>query len=116
MSVYNAYGMRVGKKWTELRENRNDFLEIEKSRNKKKGYKKYLIKTRQLKSATCSQCKRGMDRHIAKLQKENKRENAPICMACIAGIPRRPLDENGKPIYKEKKYGSLDDRKVWGLK
>ncbi len=46
-----------------------------------------------LKPATCSQCKRGMDKKIAKLQIENKRENAPICIPCIIGIKRRPLSE-----------------------
>lgn len=44
-----------------------------------------------LKAAKCSKCKRGMDKYLAKMQKENKREYAPICIPCILGIPRKPL-------------------------
>lgn len=37
----------------------------------------------------CSQCQRWFDAKIGKAQIENKRENAPICIPCIMGIPRR---------------------------
>ena len=36
----------------------------------------------------CSLCKKGMRKDLAKAQIENKRENAPICMACIMGYTR----------------------------
>lgn len=42
-------------------------------------------------AVTCSQCKRGMRGDIAKIQIENKRENAPICAACCFGFKRKPL-------------------------
>lgn len=41
------------------------------------------------KPVLCSQCEFWMDGKIAGLQKIYKRKNAPICMACILGIPRR---------------------------
>lgn len=37
----------------------------------------------------CSQCKGNMRSDLAKLQIENNRENAPICMACIMGYKRK---------------------------
>lgn len=44
----------------------------------------------------CSLCSGYMRGDIAKLQIENKRENAPICMACIMGYKRKV-----KPKYKK---------------
>lgn len=41
----------------------------------------------------CSKCGRGMSKRIGRLQIENKRKNAPICIPCIEGKPRRPLSE-----------------------
>ncbi len=49
-------------------------------------------------SVICSQCGRHMAKHMADQQIENKRENAPICMACIMGVPRKPLIK----VYHEK--------------
>lgn len=43
----------------------------------------------QRKPTYCSQCKKMMDKKIADLQIENKRENAPICTACICGAKRK---------------------------
>ena len=39
--------------------------------------------------STCSMCKHMMSKATADLQIENKRENAPICVACILGKPRK---------------------------
>lgn len=41
----------------------------------------------------CSVCGRGMSKRFGRLQIENKRKNAPICIPCIEGRPRRPLNE-----------------------
>ena len=41
--------------------------------------------------AICTQCKRAMRNDIAFAQEKNKRENAPICVACIMGIERKLL-------------------------
>ena len=49
-----------------------------------------LIKERKDGYSICSQCKLGMKKPMADEQLKNKRENAPICMACIMGIPRKP--------------------------
>ncbi len=49
----------------------------------------------------CSQCNRKFDGNIAKIQIENKRENAPICIPCIMGRPRKPF-EGQKGIIKDK--------------
>lgn len=38
---------------------------------------------------TCTQCKQKMSNHIGKIQIENKRENAPICIPCIMGTKRK---------------------------
>lgn len=46
-------------------------------------------KQRNKKPILCTQCKLSMDRDMAKAQIENKRENAPICMACIMGSGRK---------------------------
>lgn len=59
------------------------------ARRKRIGFLKHM----HYKAAKCSKCHRGMDWKIAKLQIQNKRENAPICVPCILGIPRRPLEE-----------------------
>lgn len=40
------------------------------------------------KYAICTQCKGKMRKDIGDIQIENKRENAPICFACIEGKPR----------------------------
>ena len=37
----------------------------------------------------CSQCNKRMKKSLADKQIENKRENAPICQACIMGFPRK---------------------------
>lgn len=41
--------------------------------------------------SVCSQCKRKMRKDIADIQITNKRENAPICIPCIIGIPRKEI-------------------------
>jgi len=46
-------------------------------------------RNRNKKPILCTQCELSMDRDTAKVQIENKRENAPICMACILGKPRK---------------------------
>lgn len=53
--------------------------------------KKYIgaLKHFNAKPAICSQCKKAMRPDIAKIQIENKRENAPICFACIQGYKRK---------------------------
>lgn len=45
------------------------------------------------KATPCSQCTFGMDSHMAEQQIANKRENAPICMSCILGKPRRNREQ-----------------------
>ena len=57
----------------------------------KKKIRKNALKFFHIKPATCSKCKRGMDRKLAKTQIQNKREDAPICIPCIMGVPRIPL-------------------------
>ena len=58
----------------------------------------------------CTQCHRKMERRIADIQLENKRENAPICIPCIMGYKRKPITENyrsrmsPKAITEFKKY------------
>jgi hypothetical protein len=57
--------------------------------------------------AICSQCKRKMRKDIANAQIENKRENAPICIACILGKPRKAIPAKSEyskmdPSTKEK--------------
>ncbi len=54
------------------------------------------------KLAKCSMCKRGMRKDIAVLQIENKRENAPICMACIMGYKRKDPKDAGMSKWKTK--------------
>lgn len=63
-------------------------LEQEKDHKRANKYKGAL-KHFKCKPAICSQCKKGMRPDIAKVQKENNRENAPICFACILGKPRK---------------------------
>lgn len=41
----------------------------------------------------CTQCQRSMSKYTADQQLENKREFAPICVACICGIPRKNLNK-----------------------
>lgn len=41
----------------------------------------------------CTQCNRSMSKYTADQQIENKRDNAPICVACICGIPRKVLNK-----------------------
>lgn len=60
--------------------------------------------------STCSQCKRPMDGHMAKMQKENKRENAPICMACIMGYKRKPLIKVYHEAFKKRKNKEQYDK------
>ena len=52
-----------------------------------------MMKKGFLKIAKCTKCQRGMDGHLAKLQIQNKREDAPICIPCIMGIKRKPLPD-----------------------
>lgn len=59
-----------------------------KDHNRVRQYKGALQKFH-TKGATCSQCKKPMRPDIAKIQLENKRENAPICFACIMGYERK---------------------------
>lgn len=86
-SLYNNYKDTA----YEIKHRVNDVL-AKKARGKKK-MRLNALKFFRVKPATCSQCKRGMDRKTANLQIENKRENAPICIPCILGIPRRPLED-----------------------
>jgi len=55
-----------------------------------------------LKLRACSQCLRMMSGYVAKLQIENKRENAPICIPCIMGIPRIVLKEKEHYSHNKK--------------
>ena len=48
----------------------------------------------------CTQCHRKMDKVTGDIQVENKRENAPICIPCIMGYPRRKLQTN-EPTEEE---------------
>lgn len=62
----------------------------------------------------CSQCQRKMRKDLGDIQIENKRENAPICMACILGKGRTPLDKiksKYKPETEEKFKGYIKDYK-----
>lgn len=49
-----------------------------------------------IETVSCSQCKRGMKKSLADKQIQFKRENAPICIPCIQGIPRRDIELNIK--------------------
>ena len=52
-----------------------------------------FAKSRHWKATPCSKCTRGMDSFTAKQQIENKREDAPICIPCILGKERKPLNQ-----------------------
>lgn len=52
-------------------------------------YKKPKLFTKNEGTSICSQCKHLMSKHMADQQIANKRENAPICMACIMEKPRK---------------------------
>jgi len=56
-----------------------------------KRVRKYIGALRHFgtKPAVCSQCKKAMRPDIARIQVENKRENAPICFACCEGHKRK---------------------------
>ena len=56
-----------------------------------------MMKSGRMHIAHCTKCKRGLNGHIAKLQRENNVENNPICIPCIEGRARKPL-VNGKNI------------------
>lgn len=60
-------------------------------KNQMKGLKKHRIAEGIFQTTICTQCERGMSRYLGKLQKENKRENAPICIPCIEGRARKLL-------------------------
>jgi hypothetical protein len=79
--------------------------EIAQYRKSKRNFKTFLCAL-----VLCSQCKRGMKKTTADIQIENKRENAPICIACIMGIKRKPkaqavAEVRGK--YSKKTYKQL---------
>ena len=67
----------------------------------------------------CSQCHHLMKKSIALAQIENKRENAPICVACIMGIPRskdpkKSLDfKSGRMDAFKDFVGSGGKNKYW---
>ena len=67
-----------------------------KHNNRFKAYKRMLKKNNKFKLCICTQCKRYMDGYLGNKQKENKRENAPICIPCILGIKRKPLELKNK--------------------
>ena len=50
-----------------------------------------ILKRQKIGTMICSQCKRSMRKDWGEIQIANKRENAPICMACIMGYKRKPL-------------------------
>lgn len=45
-------------------------------------------------TSVCTQCERKMLKTVADLQIKNQRENAPICVPCILGLKRKPLNLN----------------------
>jgi hypothetical protein len=60
----------------------------------------------------CSQCNRAMSKKMADTQIENKREMAPICMACIMGVPRKPLKTKvGLSLGKSSSYHDMMHQK-----
>lgn len=67
-----------------------DRLEREKMFKKSKSTQ---YKNRMFATVECTQCKRKMSGKTGKEQIANKRENAPICVPCIMGIPRRDLSK-----------------------
>jgi hypothetical protein len=75
----------------ELMKQVDDYLKLKEwKKSHPRGLTKFLKKS---KTVNCSQCKRKMSESFAKLQIENKRENAPICIPCCCGYKRRPLSE-----------------------
>lgn len=56
-----------------------------------KGKKIYFGNTE---TVHCSQCARGMKKSLADKQIQFKRNNAPICIPCIEGKPRRDIKIN----------------------
>jgi len=58
-------------------------------KNRRAGLKKHIINQNLFSTIPCTQCKRGMDRYLGEKQIENNRENAPICIPCIEGRPRK---------------------------
>jgi len=77
--------------------------------DRKKEYKKNHPKGFRgvWKTTICSQCKRGMRKDLANLQIENKRENAPICMACIMGYKRKPKSGKTWKPETQKKFNEI---------
>tara|TARA_R110000868_G_scaffold400854_1_gene675569 strand:- start:545 stop:940 length:396 start_codon:yes stop_codon:yes gene_type:complete len=77
-------------------------IELEQIERRKRAKKRNNFKFFIQPTVHCSQCDRGMRKDIAKQQIENKRENAPICIPCIIGIPRKKLTKNFLPKHFSK--------------
>lgn len=63
-------------------------LQSKKKSKSKKNYVNAFADT-----LVCTQCKRGMNKKLGCEQIKNHRENAPICIPCILGIQRRPIEQ-----------------------
>lgn len=74
-------------------------------KDRKQSLKDKWFRFKRKEISICSQCKLAMDSHIAIQQIENKRENAPICIPCIVGIPRGR--SKGGFLQKESFYRQL---------
>ena len=86
-------------------------LVSEKEHERKRGIAKSFIGVGK-RLMRCSQCKRSFDAKIGNQQIENKRENAPICIPCIMGIPRKKLCD---VVDKQKgwKKETVEKLKLW---
>jgi len=78
-------------------------LEVENFERRKAARHKNCFTALTMPTINCSQCDRGMRKDIAKIQIENKRENAPICVPCILGIPRKKKEKFMKHFSKDAK-------------
>lgn len=71
---------------------RKRVFQLETAAKREKNYRKVVLHIG-IPLVLCSKCNQSMDGKIANTQKVNKRENAPICVACIMGFTRVPRKE-----------------------
>lgn len=84
-------------------------LAVEAYDRKKSARSRLSFKNRNLMLSICSQCNLRIRKDIADAQIENKIENAPICVSCIMGTPRKPKQKllfSKKTQEKYKEYQS----------
>lgn len=74
-------------------------IQVEALLKRQEGRKRNSFRNLRRRYAICSQCKRPMRKSTADIQITNKRENAPICIACIMGVKRK---DKGSYVHSKK--------------